>query len=681
MPRADLELLAPARDAAIGIEAVNHGADAVYIGGPAFGARDKAGNPLADIERLSTHAHRYGARIFVTLNTILRDDELEAARRMAWDVWRAGADALIVQDMGLLELDLPPIQLHASTQTDIRTPAKARFLQDVGFSQMVLARELTLGQIEAIAAQVQDATLEFFVHGALCVAYSGQCHISHAHTGRSANRGSCSQECRLPYTVLDGQGRVVAHDKHVLSLKDNDQSANLHALVDAGIRSFKIEGRYKDMATVKNVTAHYRQLLDALLEARPDLAAASSGRCRFSFTPDPARAFNRGGTDYFVNGRQIDIGAFDTPKHAGIEIGHVAQVAPGHFDVELADAALVLHNGDALTWLDLQGELQGVPVNVATHRAGRLWRVVPNIAPGATTAVLKGLRRGAAISRNRDMAWERLLEKKSAERLIALDLRLEAVPGGLALELTDADGHRARVERAHAHEPPQDAARAEAGLREQLARLGGTRFEARRITLAWLAPHAPLFVPASVANALRRDAVAALEAARAAAWQPLPRARPVEPPVPYPEPALSYLANVYNARAAAFYARHGVHVIEPAYESHETLGEASLMITRHCVRFSLSLCPKQAKGVQGVQGTVKAEPLVLVHGDERLTLRFDCKPCEMHVVGRMRPNVLQQARREEKAARATAQPIRFFRSRDAAAVRALLEPTAGELPS
>ncbi|MFM7506375.1 MAG: peptidase U32 family protein, partial [Rubrivivax sp.] len=327
MPRAELELLAPARDADIGIEAVNHGADAVYIGGPAFGAREKAGNALADIERLVRHAHRFGARIFVTQNTILRDDELLTARQLAWGLWNVGVDALIVQDMGLLMLDLPPIQLHASTQTDIRTPGKARFLQDAGFSQMVLARELTLAEIRAIEAQVPQAVLEFFVHGALCVAYSGQCYISHAHTGRSANRGSCSQECRLPYTVTDAQGRVVAHDKHVLSLKDNDQSANLHALVDAGIRSFKIEGRYKDMATVKNVTAHYRQLCDRLLEERAGgpapIRAASSGRCRYTFAPDPERAYNRGGTDYFVGGRKDDIGAFDTPKHAGIAIGHV----------------------------------------------------------------------------------------------------------------------------------------------------------------------------------------------------------------------------------------------------------------------------------------------------------------------------------------------------------------------
>ena len=650
MTRRTLELLAPARDAAIGIEAVNHGADAVYIGGPAFGARDKAGNSVADIARLCAHAHRFGARIFVTHNTILRDDELEGARRLAWDLWNAGVDALIIQDMALLALDLPPIQLHASTQTDIRTPAKARFLQDVGISQMVLARELTLQQIQAIAAEVQDAVLEFFVHGALCVAYSGQCYISHAHTGRSANRGSCSQECRLPYTVTDSAGRIVAHDKHVLSLKDNDQSANLHALVDAGIRAFKIEGRYKDMATVKNVTAHYRQLLDRVLEDRPELAASSSGRCRFKFTPDPERAFNRGATDYFVNGRQIDIGAFDTPKHAGIEVGHLLRVGTDHFDVQLASADLALNNGDALTWWDRQGELQGVPVNVARPLAGRTWRVFPN----APVAQLKDLRKDAAISRNRDMAWERLLDRKSAERLIGVALTLRDVDGGFRLDAEDADGHRASASLAFEHQPAKDAARAEATLREHLGKLGGTLFEATRIELALTQPW---FLPAGAVNTLRREAIAALEAARAAAFQRLPRGKAVEPPVPYPEDTLSYLANVYNGVAAAFYARHGVKVIGAAYESHEELGEASLMITKHCVRWSLSLCPKQAKGVIGVQGTVRAEPLTLVNGNERLTLRFDCKPCEMHVVGKIRKNVLKAV---------AAEPIQFYRTRPAA---------------
>ncbi|MEN9706213.1 MAG: hypothetical protein RLZZ393_2092 [Pseudomonadota bacterium] len=657
MPRPYLELLSPARNADIGIEAINHGADAVYIGGPDMGARDKATNSVEDIARLVRHAHRFHARIFVTQNTILRDDELEQASRMAWQLYDAGVDALIIQDMALLEIDMPPIQLHASTQTDIRTPQKARFLQDAGISQMVLARELTLQQIRAIEAEVKQATLEFFIHGALCVAYSGQCFISHAHTGRSANRGNCSQECRLPYTVKDAEGRIIAHDKHVLSLKDNDQSANLEALVDAGVRCFKIEGRYKDMATVKNVTAHYRQLFDQLLERRPEFTRGSSGRSTFTFTPQPEQGFNRGGTDYFVNGRKEDIGAFDTPKHAGLPLGHVAALSASHFEVEADAADAVLNNGDSLTWYDLQGELQGVQINTTEHLGGRRWRVEPNLAmrEGASgTKDLKDLRKGAALHRNRDMAWERLLARPSAERRIAVDLMLtpwrEGATAGLELTLLDEDGFSgsARIERPF--EPARDAERALQALKEQITRLGNTDYVARDVHLP---PGVAGFVPASVLNGLRRDAVAALDATRAAGFDRLPRAIPVEPPALYPDDAVSYLANVYNGKAAAFYARHGVKIVDAAYESHQALGEVSLMITKHCVRYSLSLCPKQAKGVVGVQGTVRAQPLLLQHGDETLTLRFDCKPCEMHVVGAMRPGVLRQLRE---------QPVTFYRA-------------------
>ena len=645
-----IELLAPARDADIGIAAITHGADAVYIGGPDFGARANAGNTVADIARLCAHAHRFNARIFVTLNTILRDDELEPARRLVWRLYEAGADALIVQDMGLLLQDLPPIQLHASTQTDIRTPEKARFLQDVGFSQMVLARELDIRQIHAIRAQVEHATLEFFIHGALCVAYSGQCFISHAHTGRSANRGNCSQECRLPYTVTDAAGRIIAHDKHVLSLKDNDQSANLRALIDAGISSFKIEGRYKDMGYVKNVTAHYRQLLDAIIDGDRGLRRSASGRSRHFFQPDPAQNFNRSATDYFVNGRKEDIGAFDSPKHAGIPLGEVLRLGADHFDVQITPEAGALHNGDGLTWWDLQGELNGVPINVARQldAADPLrWRLWPN----EPMAGLKDLRKHTVLFRNRDMAWDRQLDRPSAERHIGCHLRLDETDTGLLLTATDEDGHSAQVELALALQPARDAARAEQALRDGLAKLGGSDFIATAVELAL---SQPWFVPTAVLNQLRRDTVAALVAARAAQRQRLRQAQPVQPPVPYPSDSLSYLANVYNHAARDFYARHGVQVIDAAYESHETLGEASLMITKHCVRFSLSLCPKQAKGVTGVQGTIRAEPLVLRHGNDTLQLRFDCKPCEMHVVGKMRKNVLQQL---------AAEPLTFYRSR------------------
>ena len=649
-----LELLSPARDADIGMAAINHGADAVYIGGPAFGARATAGNDIRDLERLIAHAHRFNSRIFITLNTILRDDELEDARRMAWQVYEAGADALIIQDMGLLELDLPPIQLHASTQTDIRTPEKARFLQDAGLSQIVLARELDLAQIAAIRAATDPArtTIEFFVHGALCVAYSGQCFISHAHTGRSANRGDCNQACRLPYEVLDGAGRIIAHEKHVLSMKDNNQSDNLRALIDAGVRSFKIEGRYKDLGYVKNITAHYRKLLDEIIE-EGEFARASSGRTTFSFTPDPDQNFNREFTDYFVNGRKDDIGAFDTPKTPGRAIGWVTQLGDKWFELEVSDKATMLHNGDGLCYYDLQKELVGVHINRAECMNAKkgIWRVFPK----NDMAEFKDLRKGLEINRNRDMDWVRTLEKKSSDRRIGLWAALAETADGFALTLTDEDGFVGSASLAQAHQAATDAAKAEATLREQLGRFGTTIFEVNDISLRM---NQPWFVPASSLNQLRRDAVAQLEAARAKGFIRLPRALPVEPPTPFPEDTLSYLANVYNQKAHDFYVKHGVKVIDAAYESKEEEGEVSLMITKHCVRYSMSLCPKQAKGVIGVKGTIKAEPLLLINGKEKLKLVFDCKPCEMHVVGRMKKSVIHQHQKDMLA-----QPMQFYRTR------------------
>jgi 23S rRNA 5-hydroxycytidine C2501 synthase len=653
-----LELLSPARDAQIGIEAVNHGADAVYIGGPSFGARTSADNSVNEIARLAQHAHRFNSRVFVTMNTILRDDELEPARQLAWQMYDAGVDALIIQDMGLLEIDLPPIQLHASTQTDIRTPEKARFLQDVGLSQIVLARELTLKQIAEIDAALGPkdapgrAVLEFFVHGALCVAYSGQCFISHAHTGRSANRGDCSQACRLPYEVKDGQGRVIAHDKHVLSMKDNNQSNNLREIIDAGVRSFKIEGRYKDMAYVKNITAHYRVLLDEILNERPELARASSGECTFHFQPDPDQNFNREFTDYFVQGRKEDIGAFDTPKNPGRPIAFVTAVGPNFVELEAEDADTVIHNGDGLCYLNLQKELVGLQINRAEAmgkkgNASNAWRVFPKDPMDS----FKDLRKGVQVNRNRDMDWVRGLEKKSAERRIGAWIALSETHEGLSLTITDEDGHSGSAALNGPLQDAKDPDQAEARLRDNLSRLGDTLFQAIDVSLNLGGPR---FVPASQLNALRREAVEALEAARTKGWQRLPRAKPSEPAATYPEDTLTYLANVFNHKARDFYAQHGVKVIAAAYESQEEEGEVSLMITKHCVRFSMSLCPKQAKGVTGVQGTVRAEPLQLINGKEKLTLRFDCKPCEMHVVGKIKRSVLNAA---------PTSPVTFYRTR------------------
>ncbi|MDI1245509.1 MAG: U32 family peptidase [Rhodoferax sp.] len=663
-----LELLAPARDAAIGIEAVNHGADAVYIGGPSFGARTSADNTVADIARLVAHAHRFNSRIFVTMNTILRDDELEGARALAWQLYEAGVDALIVQDMGLLNLDMPPLQLHASTQCDIRTPEKARFLQDVGLTQLVLARELTLPQIAAIRAATDPArsTLEFFVHGALCVAYSGQCYISAAHTGRSANRGECSQACRLPYQVVDDKGRFVAHDKHVLSMKDNNQSANIAALVDAGVRSFKIEGRYKDMAYVKNITAHYRKLLDDVIEARQHsgdpLSRTSSGLTTFSFNPDPNQNFNREFTDYFVQGRQDNIGAFDTPKNPGQAIGFVTQVGPNWAELELNDRQAVLHNGDGLCYYDLQKELVGLAINRAECLSAKKgsWRVFPKDA----LADLKDLRKGVEVNRNRDVDWLHALDKKSSDRRIQVWAHLADTAHGITLTLTDEDGFSASAQASLERTPAKEKSAALETVVDNISKLGTTIFAASDVQVAF---SQPWFVPASVLNPLRREAVQKLETARSAGFVRWLPGQAVEPPAPYPEDTLSYLANVFNRAARSFYARHGVKVIAAAYEAIEEPGEVSLMITKHCVRFSLSLCPKQAKGVTGVQGTVKAEPLQLINGKEKLTLRFDCKPCEMHVMGKMKPAVAKQSRQELASARADAgKPLTFFKTRPTA---------------
>lgn len=650
-----IELLAPARTAEIGREAILHGADAVYIGGPAFGARHNASNSIADIAGLVEFAHHYRAKIFVTINTILHDAELEPARKLVQQLYDAGVDALIVQDMAMLQMDLAPIQLHASTQCDIRSPEKAKFLADAGFSQLVLARELTLKQITEIAQQV-DTPLEYFVHGALCVAFSGQCYISHAHTGRSANRGDCSQACRLPYTLSDAQGRVVAYEKHLLSMKDNDQSANLESLLDAGIQSLKIEGRYKDMGYVKNITAHYRLLLDEILERRPEFARVSSGRSQIGFVPNVDKTFHRGHTDYFATGRKDDIGAFDSPKFVGLHLGYVTRLGTEFFELESEEA---MANGDGLNYMHKR-EVVGIQANKvellgAGEAGSQLWRVYPN----EKLRDLPGLKVGLSISRNKDHRWEAALNKKSAERKLGLYLTLREEEGGLRLDLCDEDGVNSSARIACDLEAAQQEDKARAALQESLGKLGNTMYQAEQINLelsqAW-------FVPSAVINALRRQAIEAHSAARLAAWVRPERKQPLQPWAVYPETNLSYLANVYNSEARAFYHKHGVQLIAAAYEAHEEAGEVPLMITKHCLRFAFNLCPKQAKGVQGVQGQVKAEPMTLVNGNEKFTLKFDCKPCEMHVVGKMKKNILQSA----PPSSVPYSPLKFYKTRPGA---------------
>ncbi|OIN11060.1 MULTISPECIES: peptidase U32 family protein [Shewanella] len=609
-----LELMAPAKNADFGIEAIRHGADAVYIGGPAFGARHTAGNSIEDITRLCEFAHRYHAQVFVTINTILLDDELEEARRLIWAVYEAGADAIIVQDLGLLELDLPPIALHASTQMDNRVPAKVAFLEHVGFSQVVLARELSLSQIRAVAAETK-MRLEFFIHGALCVAYSGQCYISEAYTDRSANRGECSQQCRMPGNLKTRQGDIIASNDHMLSLKDNNQTDNLEALIDAGIRSFKIEGRLKDLSYVKNVTAHYRQQLDAIMARRPEFEPSSHGRCSYSFTPDPDKSFNRGKTDYFVNERKADIGDFRTPKYLGIEVGKVSKIGKDFIQV---DSDTEFHNGDGLGFF------------AANYQKARLsddkltgFRV--NRAEGNTLYLKnmpKDLYVGATLYRNKDQAFEALLAKESAERTLLVDFSLSNTQTGLALTAADRHGHQATVTADFEKQQAKDIGRNRESLGKHLAKLGNTDFRLGQVDLG---DAEAVFVPASIINGLRRDAVAALDEARIQGYQrPTPWIR--DDSARFPQRSLTYLGNVANQKAKDFYTRHGVVSIRDAYEVRPVKGDAPLMITKHCIRYSYNMCPKEVPGI-------KAEPLEMELGGKQFKLVFDCHKCEMLLVG------------------------------------------------
>ena len=461
-----IELLAPAKNADIGIEAILHGADAVYIGGPGFGARVDAANTFADIKRLTDFAHRFNARVYMTLNTIVNDEERIEAIELAKLAYENGVDALIVQDMGILDSDLPPIQLHASTQCDVRSPEKARFLESVGFSQVVLAREMNLEQIRQCYETLKTARIEYFIHGALCVSYSGQCYASFAATGRSANRGACAQLCRLPYSVFTEDGRELVHERHVLSLKDNNQSANLEALIDAGVRSFKIEGRLKDVGYVKNITAHYRLLIDEIMQRRPDLCRASDGKSVIDFVPSPEKSFNRGFTDYFTRDRHHDMAVFETPKNAGEKIGKIVRISADALEVATHET---LHNADGMTYLTREKTLMGFAVNRAQELEPGRWRLTLRDRP-----ILKKhpqLAPGVILYRNRDQAFEEQLTKSTAKRLIGVSALWQASENCFTLTVRDQRDNCVKVQAQidllqQASRPDQNRSNIEKNLRK-----------------------------------------------------------------------------------------------------------------------------------------------------------------------------------------------------------------------
>ena len=598
-----IELLSPAKDLACGIEAIRHGADAVYIGAPRFSARAAAGNTTDDIRALCDYAHLFGARVYVALNTILKEEELKEAERIIHRLYEAGADALITQDMAIATMDLPPIPLHASTQMDNRTPEKVRFLQDVGFTQVVLARELSLEQIREIARRT-TVPLEVFVHGALCVSYSGQCYLSAALGGRSANRGECAQYCRLPYTLVDADGREIAAGKHLLSLKDMNRGDYLEDLLDAGVSSLKIEGRLKEVSYVKNVTAWYRRRLDAILARRPEYRKASAGHCDYTFEPTAEKSFNRGFTPFFLRGRSRDITSFDTPKSAGEPVGTVKDVRGNSFSLQ---GTTTLRNGDGLTFFNERGTLEGFRVNRV--EADRVF-----------TLEHPALRPGTRLYRNHDQAFERLLEKPSAERRLSLQMEFTDNAFGFTLCLTDETGVRVMLAKPF----PKETARVEqtGNIRTQLSKLGGTPFEATEIDVRlsgrW-------FVPSSLLAEMRREGIERLLAVRRVRYRRELARVDRTSTIPYPERTLTYLGNVSNSLAEAFYRQHGVERVEKAFELSPRTG-VPLMFTKHCLRYSMGWCPVHQKG----QSPYK-EPYYLRYKDTLLRLRFRCDECRMEI--------------------------------------------------
>lgn len=606
MPRA-IELLSPAKTADIGITAINCGADAVYIGAPRWGARAEAGNSLDDIKRLVDYAHCFGVKVYATVNTIITDAELPDVEQLIWQLYDIGVDALIVQDMAVLMMDLPPIALHASTQCDIRTPEKARFLADSGFSQLVLARELSREEIEAIHSAV-NVRLEAFVHGALCVSYSGRCHISQALFGRSANRGNCAQVCRFAFDLIDGDGNVVVEHKHLLSLCDLNRSSDIEMLVNAGVTSFKIEGRLKDVNYVANVTAFYRLQIDRIIaQSEGAFCRSSIGECNIPFSPDLVKSFNRGFTSYFLHNRRPlgqQMASLSTPKSLGEPIGVVAKCRGKQLWI---DGNALLHNGDGISYFDLEsGELSGFRVN-SVEKDGSLMMLEKRVMPI-----------GTPLYRTFDIVFSRNMEKAKASRLIPVDLMLETNSKGVTLTAGINSEVRATVTVTDVAEEAQttQSARQQATLQK----LGGTIFRCDNITTL-----PAVFIPASVLAAAKRDVIEKLTTLLRQSHQR--EAVGQRRMATYPEERLSFADNVANSEAERFYKTRGVKEIEPAIEvSHRPItADDTLMTTRYCIRRELGCCLRQSDG-QRLKG-----PLQLRSHDNRFALHFDCKECQMKI--------------------------------------------------
>ena len=606
--RKKVEILAPAKNLLQGMLAINSGADAVYIGAPNYGARSNATNPIEDIAELVKYAHLFKAQVFVVINTILYDNELDDCQKLIHDLYNIGVDALIVQDMAIFEMDLPPIVLHASTQANNRDPKQVKFLHEAGMERIVLARELNLDQIKEIH-EATDVELEFFVSGALCVSFSGNCYMSIAGGERSANRGSCAQNCRLPYELIDGTGSTLISSSHLLSIKDLDLSDQLPNLIEAGITSFKIEGRLKDLVYVKNNVAYLRQKLDSFLENNEQYQKASSGRTIINFDPQMDRSFNRGYTDYFVNHRTKKIGSWESPKSQGQYIGKVTNFTEKGYFIENAEQ---LNNGDGLYFINENGEADGLQINVVLNDL-----VIPN--------TYKTIPVGTDIYRNSDAAFNRLVEREDATiRKIGVQLSLNETNEGFELIVIDEDGHKSAASFAVEKEVSNKGEQVLEDIKKNLCKTGNTPFIVYEIQLNlsnnW-------FLASSKVNEMRREALDNLITVRIDEYVRLEK-QIVKTDHPFPVQQLDFTYNVSNRLARQFYKRHGVIEIEKAFELQWDPGKSRVMTTKYCVKYELGKCPKFQRESMGEK---VVEPLTLKHGENEYKLKFNCKPCEMEI--------------------------------------------------
>lgn len=618
-----LELLSPAKNLEQGREAVNHGADAVYIGAPAFGARTAAGNSIKDIESLTHYAHLYHAKVFATVNTLLFDNEIDDAVKMLHQLYNAGVDAAIIQDLGLLECDLPPIELHASTQTHNANLPRIQFLEKVGFSRIILARETSLQQMKEIRSHTQ-VDLEAFVQGALCVSYSGQCYMSQYLSGRSGNRGCCGQPCRSSYDLYNEQSECLIQDRHLLSLKDFSAAKHLKQMIEAGITSFKIEGRLKDMSYVKNVTAYYRRLLDQLIEGSNN-SASSSGHCDYHFIPDLEKTFNRGFCDYFLVKRK-PMATLSTQKSIGKRIGTISHISRNSITIDTRED---LTAGDGLCFMNRQGKWEGFLVNRVEQNT-----IFPNHMPAE-------IKVGTILWRNNDQAFERLLQGNSCKRTIDITMKLTDTCDGLSLQLIDSDGFHATATINCQKEPALNPIKAIEQAQRQLAKLGDTPFRAARIDINCEQTY---FIPASTLNELRRQATNQLQEVRIAQHLAKRGSSPsleqrLQNTTPYFESVVDYRSNIVNEKCRQLYLRHGAELKEYGLEKSLEYNGKALMTTKYCLRYELGCCLKTPQSQWKVANpdAYKGQ-LFLRNGHNWFALTFDCSNCQMSLSKSCHPN-------------------------------------------